>query len=422
MKFLIIAANSPETSTGGIERYMSNLTEYAQGKEDEYYMMYLVGKAESRTDLGNVHIIVNPIMEKNYASVETADSKRLYKVRLKDFFDYAGKFVEENQIDLICAENFHVSAPSGYSIMLNMVSLLKQVPVVTNLHSFPTKDIHEAILRDLVWEKIICVSNSVAGDCFVKGVSADLLATNLLGVNTNAFNDRVDKRWLKQTLGLNKDDFVILHASRILAGTKDTLESKGFTYLIEAFSRLSKQNDKLKLVLSIAMPPERLEKEFKAAMDKLKGYIQVYGVEDKVICKSFKLEEMPLVYSGADLFVLASENETFGQVIIEAMACGVPVVATGVGGIMEIITSGYNGFLVQHKNVADLESKMKDIITERRLIREFSQNGLATIREKFEMNKQFASLVELFKKVAADYKSKINTSPYENSFPAASSL
>ena len=56
---------------------------------------------------------------------------------------------------------------------------------------------------------------------------------------------------------------------------------------------------------------------------------------------------MPKVYAGADIFVMASENETFGQVFTEAMAAGTPVIGTNVGGIPEIISENKTGFLIE---------------------------------------------------------------------------
>ena len=82
-------------------------------------------------------------------------------------------------------------------------------------------------------------------------------------------------------------------------------------------------------------------------LDMLSGYLKVHHIESQTILKIFDLDEMPSVYKGADMFVLPAEmNETFGQVFIEAMSCGIPVIGAQTGGIPEIISDSYNGFLV----------------------------------------------------------------------------
>lgn len=403
MNILIIAANSPKMSKGGIERYMLNFADYAVGKEDDFHFLYIVGEKPEVEKQQNVTIVSEPIIDKSYSNDQSLSGRKQARMRLNDFFEYVSNYIDQHQIQIICAENFHFSAPAGYSMMLNMISLIKNIPVVVNLHSFPTKDIHEAILRDLMWSKIICVSKSVAGDCFVKGVDPDLLVTNALGVNTKIFNPEVDRNWLRSQFGLPNETNIVLHASRILQGTKDTLESKGFKYLIEAFSRISQKDSNLALVFAIAAPPKRLEKEYNQAIERLQGYIKVYGIENKVFWKAFEPEEMPKVYAGANVFVLASENETFGQVITEAMACGTPVIATGVGGIVEIIANDYNGILINHKDVAALESNLKDLTSNKFLQQKYVKNGLETIKSKFNAATQFDALVKILKEVVLSY-------------------
>jgi glycosyltransferase involved in cell wall biosynthesis len=399
MNFLIIAANSPKISKGGIERYMTNFIDYAKGKNDNFFFLFAVANEEVHESNGNVKVAHIPLMNKKFVDAEGNDltARIISRQRLQYFYSYVQKYVRDNKIDIICAENFQTSAEPGYSIMLNMISQSEGVPLLLNLHSFATREIHEAIIKDLLWDKVICVSNSVAGDCFVKGVPADLLVTNHLGVNTDTFNPQVDKTQLKRELGLHEDTFLILHASRIISGRREILDEKGFTYLIEAFSRLSQKDDNLRILFAVALPPEQLQKEYNLALEKLRGYLKVYGVEEKVIIKNFELDEMPKVYSGSDLFILASENETFGQVIIESMACGTPVISSSVGGILEIVTSGQNGFLIQQRDVAGLERRMKDIITDETLRTMFSENGLETIRTKFLASAKFDSLIEIFR-------------------------
>ncbi len=399
MNLLIIAANSPKISKGGIERYMSNFIDYAKGKEDNFFFLYAVADEESHETYDNVSVSHVALMNKQYTEIEGKQltARNISRQRLTDFHAHIQKFVRDNKIDTICVENFQTSAEPGYSIMVNMISLSESIPVVLNLHSFPTKEIHEALIKDLLWDKVMCVSNSVAGDCFVKGVPADLLITNHLGVNTEIFNPQVDKKTLKKELGLEEDTFLILHASRIISGRREVLDEKGFTYLIEAFSRVSQKDDNLRILFAVALPPERLKNEYEAALEKLKGYLKVYGVEDKVILKNFELDEMPKVYAGSELFILASENETFGQVIIESMACGTPVISTSVGGILEIVTSGQNGFLIHQKDVAALERRIKDLVTSQDLRTQFSKNGLETVRTKFLSTDKFAKAVEILR-------------------------
>ena len=86
------------------------------------------------------------------------------------------------------------------------------------------------------------------------------------------------------------------------------------------------------------------------------GLIGLNNIKNRVSVESFGMDEMPLVYNGSDIFAMASQMESFGLVYAEAMACGIPVVGTSVGGIPEIINNNVAGFLVEPDN--NLRKKM----------------------------------------------------------------
>ena len=135
----------------------------------------------------------------------------------------------------------------------------------------------------------------------------------------------------------------------------------------------------------------------------LMGYLKLNDVEDKTIVKTFKLDEMPAVYRGADMFVLPSENETFGQVFIEAMASGTPVIGTKVGGIPEIISDSYNGYLVVPNDSSVLAQKIEILINNEKIRNSFIMAGIKIVKEKFMLEKQFLRFTKVLKKAIKDY-------------------
>ena len=257
----------------------------------------------------------------------------------------------------------------------------------------------KSLVNDLSWERILCVSKSVTGDCYLKGIGIDRLHTQYLGVNRKDFRPFLNKTWLKKKLGISENSKVILHASRIISGRRDILKEKGITTLLEAFSQIVNKDPLYRLVLAVASPPRHLKAEFHYALDKIKGYMQLHNIGQKVFLKEFSLEEMPLVYNGASLFVLVSENETFGQVYIEAMACGVPVVGTNVGGVPEIITDGYNGFLLAPGNPSNLAQKIEEIFNNEQLKASFIENGFKIIRRKFSSDRQISNMFNYLERI-----------------------
>jgi glycosyltransferase involved in cell wall biosynthesis len=249
-----------------------------------------------------------------------------------------------------------------------------------------------------MWRRISCVSISVAGDCFTKGADIKALSTEYLGVNTTQFNDNKRPETIKKQLLLDKKNKIILSACRIINEYgNNILAEKGVINLIESFSKISPNYPNLKLLIAIGKPPENLLVEFNIALKMLNGYILLRNIAKQTIVKVFELDEMPNVYHESDIFVLASQNETFGQVFIEAMACGVPVIGTKVGGIPEIISDSYNGYLVLPDDASVLAQRIETILNNRSIRDRFIKTGKQTIKDKFTLEKQFSNYIEMLK-------------------------
>jgi len=414
MKILFISPNSPKISIGGIERYIKNLIQFCRYLDNDEFLFLLPSNGKEYFEQkGKVTILEKNFLSLPYRKRRSLENKKMSSKEVsrksKDFFNFLLSLLRREKIDLVSAQNFHLGLPPAYSLMLNMACFSNQTPVVLRIHSFSKKPIHEEVINQLLWKKVICVSKSVAGDCFQKGTDINKLTTNYLGVDTNGFSPNLDKTWLKRRLSLSTKNRVILLASRLITGPRESLKEKGILDMIETFSKVSPRYSDLRLVIAAAKPPKRLMKEFDEAREKLNGFVKLHNVEGKVLCRTFSLEQMPRVYSGADVFALPSENETFGQVYIEAMACATPVIGTKVGGVPEIITDGYDGFLIPPNDPSLLAQKVEELINNQNLKKQFTQNALGTISKKFSAQKQFGRLFARFEKLSvANWKLKKN--------------
>lgn len=98
--------------------------------------------------------------------------------------------------------------------------------------------------------------------------------------------------------------------------------------------------------------------------------------------------------AAADVFVLPSVFEGLGVALLEAMACGVPVVASNVGGIPDIVTDGYNGLLVGAGDVKGLAESVIKILSDETLRKRLSEGALTTIQQMTE--NEFETLLNRF--------------------------
>ena len=92
---------------------------------------------------------------------------------------------------------------------------------------------------------------------------------------------------------------------------------------------------------------------------------------------------MAEILSVADLLLLPSENESFGLVALEAMACEAPVVASKVGGLPEVIREGIDGYLIAPKDVKAMASRTVEILSDPEKQRRMGLNARKFAMEKF---------------------------------------
>ncbi|HSD98582.1 MAG TPA: glycosyltransferase family 4 protein [Patescibacteria group bacterium] len=394
MNVLFISRNSPFESIGGIERYITNLIAYFSSQnKHKLFVLLPTEKEDYSENYGRVTIFYTNSLFMSRSALAT---KKEISEKAKLFSEIVTNSIRKNAINIICAENFHTDLPAAYSLLLTMVTSMLKIPLVLQLHSFETTELQTELVNQLKWDMISCVSKSVAGDSFQKGADINYLSTHYLGVNTSEFIfDETKKNVLKQELGLQMENKIVLTATRIIRGKKNILQEKGLINLIQAFSKLSPRYPKLRLLIAIGKPPDNLKKEFDVAYEMLQGYIKLHNIEKQTIVKPYKLNEMPHVYQGSDMFVLASENETFGQVFIEAMSCGLAVIGTKVGGIPEIISDFYNGFLIPPDDSSILAQKIEILLNDSSVKNKFTQAGIKTVREKFTSTMQFASFTKM---------------------------
>lgn len=104
-------------------------------------------------------------------------------------------------------------------------------------------------------------------------------------------------------------------------------------------------------------------------------------------------------YSLADVFVLPSYYEALGKVILEAMACGAPVVATKTGGIPEIVKNGVNGLLVSPGNPSELAESVITLLENKNLARRLAEEGRKMVVSSFTWEQTARNLIEAYKKI-----------------------
>jgi len=176
---------------------------------------------------------------------------------------------------------------------------------------------------------------------------------------------------LRARYGVDDEDVLIMAMGRI---TKE----KGFHIALEAVQHLVQQNMRIKFI--IVGSGEYL--------DKLKVMVQKHDLKDHVLFTGF-VENIDTVkyYNGCDIVLNPSLTAEGSQlVILEAMSCGKPVIASKVGGINSIVIDGRNGFLVEPGKARIISDKIKEIVNSKSLAQRISASARKTVLKKFTID------------------------------------
>jgi len=160
---------------------------------------------------------------------------------------------------------------------------------------------------------------------------------------------------------------------------------KGFRMLIKIMSALFEINQFFRLVI-IGDGPERKTLESIVKNMHLENKVYVVGKKSK--------EELALFSAAADIFVLNTAYEGFSHQILEAMAAGVPVVTTAVGGNREVVRQGENGFMVKYNDEFNLIEAIKTVWQTPELRERFVEEGKKTV-EHFSSEKMIDETIAL---------------------------
>jgi glycosyltransferase involved in cell wall biosynthesis len=164
--------------------------------------------------------------------------------------------------------------------------------------------------------------------------------------------------------------------------------------LIESFKKVAESLKDFNLKLLI-VGGGSLEKQ-------LKNQVIELGIANQVeFTGKVSHADVPMFYHKMDIFCNLSEYESFGVSIIEAMACGVPVIATSTEGAQEIISDEKTGFLIDVGNESQLTNKLQFLIQNPDKRNQLAEQALNQVVKKFNWNKNVDEMINQYSKLIA---------------------
>lgn len=293
----------------------------------------------------NVFIHKIPI-GKNAKNLNYQSQWELIKYTFKAYF-YARKLIKKNNYDLT---HSFFAVPCGFISLL--LKWQYKIPYIISPRGADVpgySERFESIYRmltpliKLIWKNARFVITNSKGLTELAKNSAPEQKFDVIfnGVDTNFYQPS------RRTIEERKKDFIVLCASRLS-------KRKGIKYAVSGFAKIAGRYPQMKMIIAGGEGN---------AMDELKTQVSDLGMDDKIkFFGHYTREQSPKIYNDADVFVMPSLNEGMSNNLLEALASGMPVLMTPVGGAEELVTDGENGFLIETENSDIIADKLEYLI------------------------------------------------------------
>lgn len=296
--------------------------------------------------------------------------------------------IQNNDLDLLHVHYAIPHASAAYFAREILKKKGKEIPYITTLHG---TDI-TLVGKDPTYAPVVTfsINQSDAITAVSENLRDETYKSFDIEKEINIIPNFVDTQRFRQS---NKEHFKKMLApngERILAHVSNFRKVKRVEDVIRMFEKVRKALPSK--LLMIGDGPERQNAEDVCRNLSICNDIRFLG----------KQEQMDEILSIADLFVLPSQYESFGLSALEAMACGVPVISTNVGGIPEINVQGVTGYLSNVGDVEDMAKNALGILEDDATLQRFKEAALAQAR-RFEKKDIIPLYEKLYEHVVAQY-------------------
>lgn len=338
MNIIIVSDIDPiSTKPGGIRTYVMSIIDSILADNEN---VTLIGISHSQTYVKQRFVFI-PILKKETLSTYIY----LFHLFLK------APFLKISKTSII-----HTQRPD---LSLPFVLFFRENPKVCTLHGLAYKGIfhkkgklvgtiYHVIERYTLkhTDAVIAVSDETK-DVYLQKYPwlEDKIKVIPVGFNDKLFRP-MDKNKMRQKYGFSIDDKIILYVGRFE-------KEKRLDILLNAFKEIKNEIINAKLVLV----GDGREK------NNIENLIKKLDIKDVVILNTIEHDRMPEIMNCADVFALTSMYEGMPTVVLEALACGIPVVSTDVGDVHKVVKNGESGYIVKGRSIIEFKNGLLNVLT-----------------------------------------------------------
>lgn len=350
----------PELKVGGVETGTVDFAKYLVEHGHKSVVVSNGGElVDTLTRTGSKHYVL-PVHRKSIISV----IKLIKPLR---------RIIKEENIDIVHARS---RVPAWIAFFACRKT---KAEFITTCHGAYQNRLFSQVMG---WSKLIIVPSNAIGKHMIDRYKVDRSNIRCIprSVDLNRFN-------IKRIEKTGKPEIVISILGRITP-------LKGHTYFIKAMAKVVRSYPFVKIWI-IGDAPEN-KQSYKRELEVL---VRSLGLRGNVEFLGNR-QDVPELLSKTDIMVMSTVTpEAFGRVILEAQAIGVPVVATSVGGIVDIIEDEKTGLLVMPRDVDQMAKQVMRLINDKNLYKSIVHEARLLLEEKFTLGHMATNILEVYKEL-----------------------
>jgi glycosyltransferase involved in cell wall biosynthesis len=282
----------------------------------------------------------------------------------------------------------HVHYAGAQADLVSIVAGLLRRPIYVKLGG-GGRDREIRPLRQVAWltrsaglrraTRLQAISDQIAAELLDFGIPPNRIVQIPNGLNTAHFLERTEKDRVaaRLALGLPADRVLVLYVGRLA-------RHKGVPDLLHAWTATLQLRDAVLVVVPQVAPDDPIEP---------------VEASERVILRDWT-DDIRDYYRAADIFVLPSHGEGMSNALLEAMACGLAVVATRVGAAPEMIRDGVDGLLVEPEDRLGLGAALSRVVQDPGLRKQMGHAAASTVRDRYPIESVVAAIERTYLEIA----------------------
>ncbi len=298
-------------------------------------------------------------------------------VRMRNNFDpvainFVRRLIRKENINII---NTHSSKDSWIATIGARLSGRRHAIVRTRHLAIGIK---KSLTYTLLPDKIVTVSEFVRRLFIEQGIQPDKVVTIHSGIDLREFDPLKTDNTLRKETGISSAAPVIVMVAILRF-------DKGHYYFVHAAKKVLKKFPDAKFLI-VGEGPQRAN---------IEGYINEFGLNGNVLMLGLR-GDIPRILASANLYVIPSLREGMGQSTMEAMSMGLPVIASNVGGLPELVIDNQTGILIPPKDISALAEAIIELLSDKEKSERLARCAQQSIKDNYAIEKTVDRTLNLY--------------------------